>query len=410
MEIKRYANAKGGKKKGGEIKMALASQELAILSSPREKAAAGIDPARYSIQIALLSPSKEHYNITFPVCANTVEELENIVPKDIHVVAEGFGTTSRIFFLDLSQKGYTLWELNPALGKHLRILEKEAHTDSLDARSIARAGLYFPNRLSPICLKEEREALTSLLRMRKEIVKELTADWNRLHALLSESYGHWYDKLKKKVHTKKGRAFFKKYPSINAFCQDKGKEESFSPSLTQEEKEGLLSQKPWASKIYLESLEWQIRFLLEKIELLEGKKRELGKKIEQYLKEDAEAQLLQSIPGVGPVSAATLLSEIKEIERFPNEGKLAAYCGLVPCLRESGKMKARGAKRKYYNRKLKGTFFNIAFTAIRVNPIARSYYEKKRREGKTHRKALLCLARQYVKIVYAVLRKKQKFN
>ena len=144
--------------------MALASQELATLSSPREKAAAGIDPARYSIQIALLSPSKEHYNTTFPVCANTVEELENILPKDIPVVAEGFGTTSRIFFpLDLSQKGYTLWELNPALGKHLRILEKEAHTDSLDARSIARAGLYFPDRLSPICLKEEREALTSLL-------------------------------------------------------------------------------------------------------------------------------------------------------------------------------------------------------------------------------------------------------
>ena len=165
--------------------------------------------------------------------------------------------------------------------------------------------------VSLICLKEEREALASLLRMRKEIVKELTADWNRLHALLSESYGHWYDKLKKKVHTKKRRAFFKKYPSINAFCQDKGKEKSFSPSLTQEEKEGLLSQKPWASKIYLESLEWQIRFLLEKIELLEGKKRELGKKIEQYLKEDTEAQLLQSIPGVGPVSAATLLSEIK---------------------------------------------------------------------------------------------------
>ena len=159
MEIKRYANAKGGKKKGGEIKMALASQELAILSSPREKAAAGIDPARYSIQIALLSPSKEHYNTTFPVCANTVEELENILPKDIPVVAEGFGTTSRIFFLDLSQKGYTLWELNPALGKHLRILEKEAHTDSLDARSSARAGLYFPDRLSPICLKKKEKLL-----------------------------------------------------------------------------------------------------------------------------------------------------------------------------------------------------------------------------------------------------------
>jgi len=228
--------------------------------------------------------------------------------------------------------------------------------------------IYSSRRLSPICLKEGREALISLPRMRREMVKELTARWICLHALLSESYDHWYDKLKKKVHTQKGRAFSKKYPSINAFCQDKGREESFSSSLTQEEKEGLLSQEPWASEIYLESLEWQIRFLLEKIELWEGKKRELGKKIEEYLKEDAEAQLLQSIPGVGSVSAATLLSEIKEIERFPNEGKLAAYCGLVPRLRESGKMKARREKIKYYNRKLKGTFFNITFTAIRSSP------------------------------------------
>uniref|UniRef100_A0A7V3NUR0 IS110 family transposase n=1 Tax=candidate division WOR-3 bacterium TaxID=2052148 RepID=A0A7V3NUR0_UNCW3 len=62
-------------------------------------------------------------------------------------------------------------------------------------------------------------------------------------------------------------------------------------------------------------------------------------------------------------------------------------------------------KRRNYNRKLKGIFFNIAFTAI---SIARRYYEKKRKEGKTHRKALLCLARQYLRISYTVL-KKQKF-
>jgi hypothetical protein len=116
-----------------------------------------------------------------------VEEMENLLPKDIPIVVEGFGTTPRIFFLDLSQRGFTIRELNPNLGKHLGILEKEAHTDTFDARSIAKAGIYFPQRLSKVCLEERREALASLLRMRREMVKELVSDWNRLHALCSES-------------------------------------------------------------------------------------------------------------------------------------------------------------------------------------------------------------------------------
>jgi hypothetical protein len=66
----------------------------------------------------------------------------------------------------------------------------------------------------------------------------------------------------------------------------------------------------------------------------------------------------------------------------------------------------RNVKRRHYNRKLKGTFFNIAFTASRINPLALSYYQRKRKEDKSHRQALLCLARQYVRIVYAVWKKR----
>ena len=118
--------------------------------------------------------------------------------------------------------------------------------------------------------------------MRREMVKELTADWNRLHALLSESYGYWYDKLKRKSIPKR-RAFFKNI--LPSMLSARTKEERKVFLLPHPGRKGdLLSQKPWASKIYLESLEWQIRFLLEKIELLEGKKRELGKRLSSISK------------------------------------------------------------------------------------------------------------------------------
>ena len=221
--------------------MALASQELAILSSPREKAAAGIDPARYSIQIALLSPSKEHYNTTFPVCANTVEELENILPKDIPVVAEGL-VLPLVFSSWISLKGIHSLGIKSCSGKTSAYSGKEAHTDSLDARSIARAGLYFLTAFLPYVLRR-REALTSLLRMRREIVKELTADWNRLHALLSESYGYWYDKLKRKSIPKKGELSSKNILLSMLSARTKEERKVFF-FLTQEERRVFFPRSP----------------------------------------------------------------------------------------------------------------------------------------------------------------------
>jgi len=134
-----------------------------------------------------------------------------------------------------------------------------------------------------------------------------------------------------RTHSREGRAFLREYPSINAFLKAKKEGKKVDSFLKEEEEQKLLGEKPWNSELYLESLEWQIRFLLEKIELLEEKGRKLEKKTKDCLKEDQEAQLLQSIPGVGIVSAATLLSEIKDIRRFASVGKLAGYCGLASC-------------------------------------------------------------------------------
>ena len=65
-------------------------------------------------------------------------------------------------------------------------------------------------------------------------------------------------------------------------------------------------------------------------------------------------------------------------------------------------------KCKNCNRILKGTFYNIAFTAAPVNKQAKEYYQKNINEGKHHCQALLCLARQYCRIAYGGNDEKQR--
>ena len=224
------------------------------------------------------------------------------------------------------------------------------------------------------------------------MVKELTADWNRLHALLSESYGHWYDKLKKKVHTKKGRAFFKNILPSMLSARTKEERKVFLLPSPRKKRRVFFPRSPGLPRSIWRVWNGRFAFFWRKLNSWKERNGNWGEKrlssISKKMQKPNSSNLFQEL-----VQLALLLSyqRLKKLRDSPMREKLAAYCGLVPCLRKSGKMKARGAKRKYYNRKLKGTFFNIAFTAIRVNPIARSYYEKKRREGKNSSKSSFML-------------------
>jgi len=159
----------------------------------------------------------------------------------------------------------------------------------------------------------------------------------------------------------------------------------------------------------VEALEAEGRLLLTHIETTEKVTHDLQKKITTLLSSHHEAPWLLSIPGVGVVSAATLLAEVKTIDRFPTEAKFAGYCGLGQLLFHSGDGVPYFTKRTLYNRTLRSVFFDIAFAALSRNDQARSYYTKKRKEGKTHRQALLRLARYYARLVYAVLTKHQTY-
>jgi transposase len=117
-----------------------------------------------------------------------------------------------------------------------------------------------------------------------------------------------------------------------------------------------------------------------------------------------EARILTSLPGMGPILGAEFLVAVGDIRTFESADRLAAYAGLVPAARDSGKRVGNHRRMRGGNKTLKRVFYQSAFSSLRGAPESRAYYERKRTEGKRHTQALIALARRRVNVLWAMLR------
>jgi transposase len=117
-----------------------------------------------------------------------------------------------------------------------------------------------------------------------------------------------------------------------------------------------------------------------------------------------EARILASLPGIGPVLGAEFLVAVGDLCAFKSADRLAAYAGLVPAVRDSGKRVGNHRRMRGGNKVLKRVFYQSAFASLRSSPESRAFYERKRAEGKRHTQALIALARRRVNVLWAMLR------
>ena len=117
-----------------------------------------------------------------------------------------------------------------------------------------------------------------------------------------------------------------------------------------------------------------------------------------------EASILTSLPGMGPVLGAEFLVAAGDLSAFSSADQLAAYAGLVPAARDSGKRVGNDHRMRGGNKVLKRAFYQSAFASLRTSPVSRAYYDRKRREGKRHTQAVIALARRRVNVLWAMLR------
>jgi transposase len=132
--------------------------------------------------------------------------------------------------------------------------------------------------------------------------------------------------------------------------------------------------------------------------------RSIDKEIGQRFFARPEAEILISLPGMGPILGAEFLVAAGDLSAFESADKLAAYAGLVPAANDSGKRTGNDRRMRGGNKLLKRVFYQSAFASLRSAPESRAFYDRKRSEGKRHVQALIALARRRVNVLWAMLR------
>ena len=158
---------------------------------------------------------------------------------------------------------------------------------------------------------------------------------------------------------------------------------------------------------------FEVGLLLDQYDLLEHQIADADRRVAGLL--DGEtARRLQTIPGVGPSTAATLISEIGDIGRFDDFDQLLAYAGVHPAERSSGRKGASPETAwhmsKAGNSHLRAAAYRMAVVGIRHNPVIAAHYARKRAAGKSKMNALGHCMRKALSLVWGVWRNGHDFD
>ncbi|MGI6697327.1 MAG: IS110 family transposase [Clostridia bacterium] len=405
---------------------------------------AGIDVGKFFSEMAVLSPSNEvvarmriHHDSNADVkrAIRLLRKMEKDFASRPFVVMESTGHYHKILFHSLCRAGFEVSVTNPIQTDSIKNIGiRKVKNDKVDARKIALLHR-FQELKSTNIPNEDIECLRSLCRQYYKLNDELTVYKNRLTGIIDQVMLNFKDVFPN-AFSKAAIAVLEKYPT--------------SEHILKASKGDLVSLIRENSR---KSLEWSTA----KYELLVSKAREFAplsinnpsnvammgvyismiktldenltkilKAIRQLITEDMAKdtpmlsltlELLQSIPGIGLLTAATILAEVGDFSAFSKPGKLVAYFGVDPSVMQSGefigtrnKMSKRGSKL------LRRVLFTVALANIRTkrdkkpcNPVMMEFYKRKC-QSKPKKVALGAVMRKLVCIIFAVLRDRKPFE
>jgi transposase len=239
-------------------------------------------------------------------------------------------------------------------------------TDEVDARALA---LFLSKEMLPEArMKTGLQAeLGSMVATRDTLVKQRTALINAIHNVLN---AHGLKRKKEELTTARG--LDKVLPLA---------EECLLPAL---------------ARVQLAVLVEQIKGLNEGIKKLDTQIVEKGRRMQGH-------RNLASIKGIGEKGATILLSVIGDIDDFADQGKLAAYFGIVPRVRKSNDTVYYGRITKDGSKLGRTTLVQCTLVAIRYSPYLAAFYAQvAKRRGKG--KAIIATARKLLGVIYNTLK------
>lgn len=274
-------------------------------------------------------------------------------------------------------------------------------SDSDDAQAIALATINMLDSLPDACPNDAYWSLSQMVNRRDNIMTQRIRLKNQLHEQLCiacPSYKQFFEDISRKT----ALFFWEHYPS-EKYLRGKTPE-----SLAEEMKDvGHNSFSVRRCKIILDAVKSDHTKAKEyqnyRDVITMGLVKDLQHYDEQLKAVDKELEklyhdlgcTLATMPGMNITTAVKIMSEIGDVNRFPNPAKLAQFAGIAPInLSSAGKGKDKASKQG--NRRLQATLYFLAIQMIQVstkgkprNPIFRDYYDRKLAEGKNAKLVLV---------------------
>jgi transposase len=147
-----------------------------------------------------------------------------------------------------------------------------------------------------------------------------------------------------------------------------------------------------------------VQALIAVLEVLNAQVKTLQGQVEAHFGQHPAAEIILSQPGLGPVLGARVLAEFgDDPKRYASAKARKNYAGTSPITRASGKKKVALA-RFIHNDRLIDALLTQAFSALRLSPGARAYYDRQRARGSSHNAALRQVANRLVGILHGCLK------
>ena len=136
---------------------------------------------------------------------------------------------------------------------------------------------------------------------------------------------------------------------------------------------------------------------------------EIEKRANCYLESNPDCHRLQTIPGIGPICALTILAEAGDLRRFSHYKKFLKYCGFDLCTQQSGQYRGITKLSKRGNSRMRYVFWMAATVAVRMrdNTFRKKYenYIKADPNNKDlKRKAYVAVAAKVARVAYSLIK------
>jgi len=151
-------------------------------------------------------------------------------------------------------------------------------------------------------------------------------------------------------------------------------------------------------------------FLLSNYHFQKQQIRQISKELRAYFRKYHKENyyLLRSIPGIGPLSAIAIITELGDINRFANINKLSSYVGLMPLTSNSGETERVGGMTYRCNNYLRTIIVEASWQAIRKDPAMLTYYRGHAAKGNGKR-AIVKVAGKLLNRIRYVLKNKEEY-